>query len=312
MISNVKEKSIKEALEDFMLEKKSEKKSEATIKYYRYNNRLFLNFCQNSLKIKNTDEINKKTIQQFLLWLDSNRDYNTTSANTTLRAIRVFIYWMQEHFSIQIPEFKIKMLPDSQNKMKEIYNKDELEKLLKKPKIKKVRFSEYRNWVMINFFLATGVRKKTLINVKNNDINFQREIINLYNFKAKREYQVDLYPKLRKVLKRYIEIRRGDPEDFLFCTEHGGQITASGIRSAIERYNKARGVNKTSIHAFRRTFASIWIENGGDAYTLTRLLDHTSMDVTREYVQQFGKSKRNKRKNPLESMNFGRGNYINM
>jgi len=309
---NRKEKNdLKEALNNFILEKKAEKKSDSTITFYRDNNNIFLKFLK-SENIYETTGVDKKTIQRFLVWLDENEDYNynTTSANTVLRAIRVFVYWMQEQVNIKISNFKIKLLPNSNNKKKDIYSEEELKKLLKKPKIKKVRFSEYRNWVIINFFLATGARRKTVINVKNKDIDFQTDTINLYNYKARRWYDAELYPKIRKILKKYMSIRQGDPDDYLFCTEHGNKFSGSGFRSAIQRYNFRKGVDKANIHSFRRTFASIWINNGGDQYILADLLDHSNMDITREYVQQYGNSHRSRRKNPLESINVGKGSYI--
>lgn len=42
--------------------------------------------------------------------------------------------------------------------IKETYSEEQLKILLKKPDTKKCSFAEYRNWTMINFFLATAVR----------------------------------------------------------------------------------------------------------------------------------------------------------
>jgi integrase/recombinase XerD len=71
------------------------------------------------------------------------------------------------------------------------------------------------------------------------------------------------------------------------------------------KYNLARGVEKTSIHLYRYTFAKNWILNGGDIFRLKSILGHSSIDIVKEYAEMFGSDlKRNfDRFNPLD--NFG-------
>ena len=45
---------------------------------------------------------------------------------------------------------------------------------------------------------------------------------------------------------------------------------------------------RTSIHAFRHTFAKNWILNGGDIISLQNILGHSSMEMVKEYVAMFG------------------------
>lgn len=50
----------------------------------------------------------------------------------------------------------------------------------------------------------------------------------------------------------------------------------------------ARGVTKTGIHAFRHTFARLYlVECGGDALKLQRLLGHSTLDMTKHYVRLY-------------------------
>ena len=57
-----------------------------------------------------------------------------------------------------------------------------------------------------------------------------------------------------------------------------------GLRQSIARYNMRRGVQKTSIHLFRHTFARKYlIDCGGDAFTLQKLLGHSTLAMTKHY-----------------------------
>ena len=87
-----------------------------------------------------------------------------------------------------------------------------------------------------------------------------------------------------------MRIRSGDNDDYLFPTENGLQLKEPGLRSSIARYNNNRGVEKTSIHSFRHTFARKYlVDCGGNAFTLQRLLGHSTLDMTKHYCAIFDK-----------------------
>jgi len=61
-------------------------------------------------------------------------------------------------------------------------------------------------------------------------------------------------------------------------------LSPNALRLAVERYNRSRGVEKTSIHLFRHTFARKYlIDCGGDAFMLQKLLGHSTLKMTRHY-----------------------------
>ena len=47
-------------------------------------------------------------------------------------------------------------------------------------------------------------------------------------------------------------------------------------------------MSKTSCHLFRHSFAKQWIMAGGDMFRLQKILGHSDLSITREYVQMFG------------------------
>ena len=67
----------------------------------------------------------------------------------------------------------------------------------------------------------------------------------------------------------------------------GDKLTKYSLQNTLRRYNTKRGVNKTSAHLFRHTFAKMWILNGGDIFRLQKLLGHSSLDIVKEYIAMF-------------------------
>jgi len=106
---------------------------------------------------------------------------------------------------------------------------------LEKPDLK--YFGEYRTWVVINWLLATGNRLGTIVNVKIKDLDFDNEMILLNKNKNKQAQMIPMSRTLVKVLHEYLEYRKGDADDYLFCTEYGTKMSKSGMVSAIKRYH---------------------------------------------------------------------------
>jgi len=124
--------------------------SQATIKGYKHH---FVKFFKFYGEDSDISFVSQKTVNEFILYLQDNLK-NTETINTTLRHFRAVVnYWVEQKYCKPV---KITMLK-AQQKMKECYTDEELKVLLKKPNIKQCSFAEYRNWVIINTLIATGL-----------------------------------------------------------------------------------------------------------------------------------------------------------
>lgn len=106
--------------------------------------------------------------------------------------------------------------------------------------------------------------------------------------KGRKQRVLPMGEKLPQALRAYLDHRAGvaTHDDLLFLTKRGGPLRkdrAQHIIYAIGRRASVRGVS-VSPHRFRHTFARLWVLNGGDPFTLQRLLGHTTMEMVRRYV----------------------------
>lgn len=172
--------------------------------------------------------------------------------------------------------------------MKETYSDLELSALLKKPDIRKATFAEYRDWVIINFLLNCGSRAATVSAIQIRDVDLDGGVVFYRHTKNRKTQVIPLCSAMVSILREYLRHRGGEAADFLFCTETGSQLTENGLRQSIARYNTQRGVQKTSIHLFRHTIARKYlIDCGGDAFTLQKLLGHSTLAMTKHYCAIF-------------------------
>ncbi|SFD02285.1 integrase/recombinase XerD [Bacillus sp. OV322] len=282
------EKTVKELYEDFQLENRVKNLSDMTIRFYEQNLIHFLRYLD-EIGIKQISEIEKRLIDKFILSLKK-RELKATTINTYLRAARAFLYFaMKEGF---LSEFDISLIK-ADKEQKEPYTEEEIMKLIKKPEIRECGFVEHRNWVLVNYLLETGNRLNTILSLKVEDLDLENGMVVLTTTKNRKAQFNPLSEYIIKVLTEFLRMYQFKKDDFLFINELGEQMTRNSIQHAIARYNKRRGVNKTSIHAFRHTFAKHYITSGGDAFKLQRLLGHSTLDVTLNYVNLYSEDLKN-------------------
>ena len=205
------------------------------------------------------------------------------SINSYTRTLKVFFSWCNEegHSELNIKLYK------AAETVKEVYTDDELLALLKKPE-SNCNFCEYRNWVIINFLLNSGCRAATVRNIQNQDVDLARKQIVLRHTKNGKVQVIPLCSSMVAILRDYMVVRGGGGSNYLFCNEFGDLLTENALRLAIVRYNTARGVERTSIHAFRHTFARKYlVDCGGDAFSLQRLMGHSTLKMTRHYCNLY-------------------------
>lgn len=258
---------------------------------------------------KNIKEVDENVINGYILFCKE-RGNKKQTINTRLVALRSILNWCHKNDYID-RKIEVKLLKIIKE-VKEVYTFDELEKLLKKPSLKKCGFVEYRNWVITNFFLSTACRTSTLLNIKIQDLNIEERIVIYRHTKNKREQIIPLPIYMVKILTEYLCHRKGEGSDYLFCNIYGSTLSNNALGRSLNKYNRKRGVEKTGRHIFRNTFAKIWITNGGDAFSLQKFLGHSTLDVTKRYIEMYSDDLRANLEeyNPINSLIKEKRNYI--
>lgn len=297
-MNSSKNLSVESAYELFIKKCRVKNLSEATIT--SYNNKVipFVEFCNGG----DISAVTVDTVDAFTDMLKKEHNVNDVSVVSYLRSVRAFLYYCME--CNYMTSFKIH-LPKCNKEIKEIYTDEQLEKLLKKPDTNTCSFTEYKTWVFENYLIATGNRLSTALNVQIRDLNFEDGIITLRKTKNRKQQIIPLSASLADVLQEYLVVRGGQPEDYLFCNNYGEQASNRTWQTLVYRYNVKRDVNVTSIHAFRHSFARLWILNHGDIMRLKTILGHSNIAVTNEYLQMFGQDLQMdfEKFNPLDNMN---------
>lgn len=274
-----KGKTFKEGFEDYLFNCKARGLREGTLRHYEQSYLQLIKYLDEDIDIA---DIDKSTFDSFIVNVRKNKEISSQILFTYARDLKTVInFFIRQEYC---RSFAMK-LPRVDKQPIATYTDEELEKLLKKPNINKCSFVEYRNYVMVAMFLSTGIRLSSLTNIRVKDINFDDEVVNIMHTKNRKSLIIPLNKQIMSILKEYLKYRQhGDLEDRLFCNCYGKQLNKSSTIQAIASYNRKRGVETTSIHKLRHTFAKKWVLGGNSIAVLQKILGHSSLQITQNYL----------------------------
>ena len=272
--------TIEETFSDFIISRKTKGLAEKTLQSYQSQ----FQAVARHMDVKMDIAMLQKADLDAMIISMRDASLSPNSINSYTRTLKSFFSWCNEQgiTRVNIPLYK------AEETVKETYSDAELTALLKKPDIRKATFAEYRDWVIINFLLNCGSRAATVRAIQIRDVDLDGGMVFYRHTKNRKAQVIPLCSAMVAILREYLRHRGGEAADYLFCTETGSQLTENGLRQSIARYNVRRGVQKTSIHLFRHTFARKYlIDCGGDAFTLQKLLGHSTLAMTKHYCAIF-------------------------
>lgn len=171
-------------------------------------------------------------------------------------------------------------------------------------------FYAYRDSTIIVTLLGTGMRLGELINLKWSDVDFQNRSIIVFG-KLKTQTSIPMAEKLYiELLEYYAYCKKefGNIPIYVFVNRSGKQLTVDAVKNIFKRLKEK--MNFTNVRCcaydFRHTFAHRFLTNGGDVFTLQKLLRHSSIAMTQRYLAIWGTAlhERNEMFNPLNNFHI--------
>jgi len=126
----------------------------------------------------------------------------------------------------------------------------------------------------------TGGRESELLGLRGRDLAFENRIVT-FRCETTKNGKVRDVPMTDRLHACLWEIRPRRPDQHVFLY-NGAPIvrTKTAFHSAMQR----AGVREASIKTLRHTFASWYMQNGGDIYDLKELLGHSTVKMTEVYA----------------------------
>lgn len=245
----------------------------------------------------------------------SRRDYQQRISNITinnyLRNLHVFFAWLVEmEYIPKSPMRRIRALPE-ERKPREYLEDDEVKRLLRR--LDRGYFSEYRDMLVILLILDSGMRLGETLSIEMSQLDLHDHCVLLPADKTKGRKSRTVYfsDKTARELRRWIQFKdRYCESDYLFpVKQHGRKVKISVFERNFRQYVRRVGITKhITPHTLRNNFAKRCLMAGMDIYTLSRLLGHSSVEVTEKaYLDLTDRDIKTKyrRFSPVEGIYYG-------
>jgi site-specific recombinase XerD len=138
-----------------------------------------------------------------------------------------------------------------------------------------------RNKAILYTLLDTGVRASELCGLKIQHINQVTKRLVVFG-KGRKERQIPVSDDTLAVIKNYL--KQNNSREWVFTTFDNRPLSRHRLADILETIGNHAGVAKVYPHRFRHTFAIQFLRNGGNIYSLQRILGHTTLDMVKRYL----------------------------
>ncbi|MDQ0975990.1 integrase/recombinase XerD [Neobacillus niacini] len=303
-------------LEDFLLACQSKNLSPKTLSSYEQSLKLFLAYLKAEHGVDDVQRVKTGHIRQYVAYVQergkytvvnreisktinhpqNRRDYKKTVSSVTInnyiRNIKVFFNWLEQEGELhKNPVTKIEQIK-TERRQKVGINQDEFNRLLSQ--FDYTTFHGYRNKIITMLLQDTGMRITECLALEVESIDFKHRMILVTKTKDRKERYVYFSQVMARELKHYFKFKdRYTETNLLFPTTRNTILTIHSFEKQLKKAGQQIGLN-IHPHQLRNNFARHYLLNGGDFYTLSRILGHSSvtvteqayMDLTREEIGQ--------------------------
>ncbi|MFC2062674.1 tyrosine-type recombinase/integrase [Chloroflexota bacterium] len=296
---NTKEKAHKlfELIEYYEVCNRAEGKSPKTITWYSANLKSFRNYLKNRHLPDSLDNIDTKLLREYVLYLLKRNRFDGhpyTPAQTDLlssatihghvRTLRAFFNWLAAEGLAQNNPAKDLKPPKVSRKVVSTLSDEEIGAILSTFSISP---SDARNQTLFMILLDTGLRIGELVNLKMDDVHMDEGYLKVMG-KGKKERIVPIGNNAQRALQRYLFRFRPKPInpviDNVFLSTSNKPLTENSMKLMFTRLAKRSMVYRLHAHLLRHTFATRFLINGGDVFSLQQILGHSTLEMVRHYV----------------------------
>lgn len=147
-------------------------------------------------------------------------------------------------------------------------------------------FAGVRDYALILLMLDSAPRVSEVANLRLDDIRWDDQTLRIMG-KGSIERRVPFGTTTRRALHAYLAKRGAQETRAVFITVFGDGMSRACIAQTLKVRGRQAGLTgvRCSPHTFRHTSAVMFLRNGGDVFSLQKLLGHSDLTMTRRYAE---------------------------
>jgi integrase/recombinase XerC/integrase/recombinase XerD len=317
-----KANTLSELIDYYEVCNRAEGKSYRTISWYSGNLKRFGSYLKNRHLSESLDSIDKKLLREYVLYLlkrnrfenhpytpVSTEPLSTATIHCHVRTLRAFFSWLVAEGLTEENIAKNLKPPKLVRKVVSTLSDEEIIAIFHTLNLK--NYCEARNLTIFMLLLDTGLRIGEVVSLKMEDVHMDEGFLKVMG-KGRKERIVPIGNNAQKALQRYLFRYRTRPAhvgiENVFLSIHGTPLTENSMKLMFARLGQRSGVERLHAHLCRHTFATRFLVNGGDVFTLQQILGHSTLEMVRNYVNLASNDIiiKHQRCSPLDRLNLRR------
>ena len=309
-------------IQGFKLSCQTECKSPRTVEWYTSFLDRFHRFLERNNRPTNISYLDKTHIREFIRYLQvearvphTGTPLSTATIQAYVRVLKAFFSWATREEYLKSNPMAVIPMPKSATKIIGTFTDEQMAKLT--DVCLRSTVNGHRNLTILLLFLDSGLRVSELVGIELDDVNLPEGHIIIRQGKGQKERVIPVGSIVQKSLWKYINLYRPKPLTHnlarLFLSNNGLPLTRNGIQQMMRRLASRAGITgvRCSPHTFRHTFSKRYLTNGGDIFSLQRILGHSSLASVRIYLNLFACDikKQHQRFSPVDRLADSRSLY---
>lgn len=272
------DRSLRDAANEFLAFKRAQKLRERTLKDYKKYIDAFVEDSSNTLDAN----VLKSEIIAYFANIQTTSPSRYNHPYQYLHAL--FAWCAKQEYILYNPfeKLELKKVKDDGHVLPATIG--EIQSMLKC--LDKHNYTELRDYNIILLMLDTGIRTSELMALKNGDYDPEASSIFIRQEVAKtsRSRTIFLSGMTNTSLKKFLRVKPQQWQDWLFPTRDGLQLKANVLGRNFRKYCERAGTKFTP-YQLRHSFATFYLQNGGDLFTLQKQMGHADLTMTRRYTE---------------------------
>jgi integrase/recombinase XerC len=261
--------------------------SDHTVKAYQSDLGQFQNYISTLYDLDDLSQVDYQMVRSWLIEL-MELSISPRAINRKLSSLRSFYkFLLRENVISENPMNRV-IPPKVSKKLPVFVEYDKMEMLFDKSYFTQ-DFTGERDYLILEMFYNTGIRLAELINIKEDDIDFQNLTVKVLGKRSK-ERLIPISNELKSLIYNYVLLKEQvfgitNKSDYLFVNKKGLKTYPRLIYRIVNKYlNMITTLEKKSPHVLRHTFATHLLNNGADLNAVKELLGHTNLSATQVYT----------------------------
>lgn len=281
--SQTPSEELAEAMQSFLRRCRARGLADETVRFYRTRLDAFTRYLDGHGLPARPGEVTPEVVRDFLA--AQKERLSAASAHHARATLSAFFrFLVREEWLTSNPVEKVEKVRVPR-KVIQTFSHEQIEQMLATCSGRS--FNGLRLRAVILTLLDCGLRVSELCGLTLDDVSWDEGTLRVMG-KGSKERVVPFGEATRQALLSYLA-RRGElpGRSALFVTCYGDPMNRHEVHRILRDCGTRAGVTgvRCSAHTFRHTCAVMYLRNGGDAFTLQKLLGHSDLAMTRRYCE---------------------------